>query len=211
MSTHHTDNRIEKIREKYKNRPCFWCNEKPKKDCDDDCECIFCSFPDKINSWEEYPYLNECIRRDIQFFNDLFKTGLIQEDTVERNWRRTQLPVLRSTGTKFKDWTAFDLETDGGKRLIPNSPEDFIPITPYSKKYPDRKRNDGYPYHCELCGQGYNTKYFIKNISKKQYIAIGGDCGYAFHFSDQVAEDIKSNMLKIIRQIFLKLVFIIQF
>lgn len=203
MSTHHTDNRIEKIREKYKNRLCIWC-DKLKKDCDDECECIQCCFPDKVYSWEEYPNINEWIRRNVHFFNELFEEGLVREDHLDRNWHHTQLPVLQSIGTEIKDWSAFDLETDGGEKLIPNSPEDFTIITPYSDFFPNRKRNDGYKHHCELCGQGYNTRYFIKNINEKKCIAIGGDCGYAFHFSDQVANDIKSNMLVIIRKMFHK-------
>ncbi|MEX0862669.1 hypothetical protein [Nitrosopumilus sp.] len=199
-----TDDRIEKIREKYKNRTCIWCDDNLKKDCYDGCECIFCSFPNKVYSWEEYPNLNECIRKDVQFFNELFDAGLIKEDNLARNWRRTQLPVLRSTGSDIKDWTAFDLESSGERKIIPNSPEDFTILSPYLKKFPDRRRNDGFPYHCGLCNEGNKTQYFIKNIAKKECIGLGGICGYAFHYSDQVAEDIKTNMLIIIRKIFKK-------
>lgn len=198
-----TDDRIEKLREKYKNRLCLWC-DKPKKECDDYCECILCSFPNKIYSWEEYPNITEWIRRNVKFYNELFKEGLAIEEHLDRNWRRTQLPVLQSTSTKIKDWTSLDLEINGERKLIPNSPEGFTILTPYSNCYPNRKRNDGYRYHCELCGQGCQTKYFIKHINEKKCIGIGGDCGFAFHFSDQVANDIKSNMLIIIRKMFHK-------
>ena len=78
------------------------------------------------------------------------------------------------------------------------------------KKYPERKRNDGYPFHCQLCNQGNNTQYFIKNIAKKQCIALGGNCGYAFHYSDQVVEDIKFYMGRIMLQIFQKRIKAIQ-
>ncbi len=199
-----SDNDQKQRKEKYRIRKCYWC-KKSVKECNPECQCIICIFDEKFDSWKnDYPYTNKWFKKNIKFYDKLFRKGLAKETELANKWKHHQLDVLEKTGTNVLDWSADFEVIDGERKIIPNFPDDFQIITPYYDNI--RKKTDfHYNYHCQICGKDILERYFIKHKEKKICIGIGIDCAIIFHYSDELTKNIKHDMDIIIKNEFYNL------
>lgn len=198
------NDRKEQRKEKYKKRICYWC-KRSIKECAPECQCIFCIFDEKFESWKkEYPNVNKWFKKNIKFYDKLFRKGLAKETKLADKWKRHQLDVVEKTGTKIQDWSADFEVIDGEREIIANEPGDFQIITPYYD-YIKRKTDFRYNYHCQICGQDIVERYFIKHRERRICIGIGIDCAIIFHYADELTKNVKHDMDGIIRKEFYRL------
>jgi len=204
-----TEENNDQFEGKYDNRICLWCRQ-PVKNCDSDCECIMCVFEDNFRSWKKsYPNIYDYwLKKNIPIYGKLFKQGLARETQLAKRWKQHQLTVLAKTDTKIKEWSGTDLVATinqyNEQVLLPNLAGGFKIINPYYE-HVNNKTAFRHRYHCQLCGEDIIERYFIKHKEKKICIGIGGNCGLAFHYSDEVANDIRVDMNRMIKKEFYRL------